>query len=57
MVARNSDGATVKLLYKENNHLCLMPLNSKFQSNDEIKQPFQAEIIGRVVNVFNIRSF
>ena len=57
VVARNSDGATVKLLYKENNRLCLMPLNSKFQNNDEIKSPDEAIIIGRVVNSFNIRSF
>ncbi|OEZ33079.1 repressor [Francisella endosymbiont of Amblyomma maculatum] len=57
VVARNSDGATVKLLYKENNLLCLMPLNSKFQNNDEIKSPDEAIIVGRVVNSFNIRSF
>ncbi|MEY8702657.1 LexA family protein [Francisella philomiragia] len=57
VVARNSDGATVKLLYKDNNRLYLMPLNSKFQNNDEIKSPTDAVIIGRVVNSFNVRSF
>lgn len=57
VVARNSDGATVKLLYKDNNHLYLMPLNSKFQNNDEIKSPTDAVIIGRVINSFNVRSF
>ena len=57
VVARNSDGATVKLLYKDNNHLYLMPLNSKFQNNDEIKSPNEAIIIGRVINSFNIRYF
>ncbi|WP_150464557.1 LexA family protein [Francisella sp. XLW-1] len=57
VVARNSDGATVKLLYKDNNRLYLMPLNSKFQNNDEIKSPADAVIIGRVVNSFNVRSF
>ncbi|QWU98853.1 LexA family protein [Francisella salimarina] len=57
VVARNSDGATVKLLYKDNNRLYLMPLNSKFQNNDEIKSPNDAVIIGRVVNSFNVRSF
>ncbi len=55
IVAKNSDGATVKLVYIEDGKLCLMPLNSEFQNNDEIKQPSEAEIIGRVVNVF--RSF
>ncbi|APC92428.1 MULTISPECIES: LexA family protein [Francisella] len=55
IVAKNSDGATVKLVYIENGKLCLMPLNSNFQNNDEIKQPYEAEIIGRVINVF--RSF
>ncbi|API87704.1 LexA family protein [Francisella uliginis] len=55
IVAKNSDGATVKLVYIEDGKLCLMPLNSDFQNNDEIKQPSEAEIIGRVVNVF--RSF
>ncbi|EDN34967.1 prophage repressor protein [Francisella tularensis subsp. tularensis FSC033] len=57
VVARNSDGATVKLLYKDNNRLYLMPLNSKLQNNDEIKSPADAVIIGRVVKSFNIRSF
>ncbi|MBY7735304.1 LexA family protein [Francisella philomiragia] len=57
VVARNSDGATVKLLYKDNNRLYLMPLNSKFQNNDEIKSPTDAVIIGRVINSFNVRSF
>ncbi len=57
VVARNSDGATVKLLYKDNNRLYLMPLNSKFQNNDEIKSPTDEVIIGRVVNSFNVRSF
>lgn len=57
VVARNSNGATVKLLYKDNNRLYLMPLNSKFQNNDEIKSPTDAVIIGRVVNSFNVRSF
>ncbi|WP_150467586.1 LexA family protein [Francisella sp. SYW-9] len=57
VVARNSEGATVKLLYKENNKLCLMPLNSKFQNNDDIKNPSDAEIIGRVVTSINIRDF
>lgn len=52
IVAKNSDGATVKLVYIEDGKLCLMPLNSDFQNNDEIKQPSEAEIIGRVVNVF-----
>ncbi|WP_150467317.1 LexA family protein [Francisella sp. SYW-9] len=52
VVAKNSDGATVKLVYIEDGKLCLMPLNSDFQNNDEIKQPSEAEIIGRVVNVF-----
>ncbi|MED7788064.1 S24 family peptidase [Francisella sp. 19X1-34] len=52
VVAKNSDGATVKLVYIEDGKLCLMPLNSGFQNNDEIKQPSEAEIIGRVVNVF-----
>ncbi|MED7819360.1 MULTISPECIES: LexA family protein [unclassified Francisella] len=52
VVAKNSDGATVKLVYVEDGKLCLMPLNSDFQNNDEIKQPSEAEIIGRVVNVF-----
>lgn len=57
VVARNSDGATVKLLYKDNNRLYLMPLNSKFQNNDEIKSPTDAVIIGRIINSFNVRSF
>lgn len=57
VVARNSEGATVKLLYKENNKLCLMPLNSKFQNNDDIKTPDDAEIIGKVVNSIRFRDF
>ncbi|MDE4963850.1 LexA family protein, partial [Francisella tularensis] len=57
VVARNSDGATVKLLYKANNRLYLMPLNSKLQNNHEIKSPADAVIIGRVVKSCNIRSF
>ncbi|ASG68908.1 repressor [Francisella halioticida] len=55
IVAKNSDGATVKLVYIEDGKLYLMPLNSDFQNNNEIKQPSEAEIIGRVINVF--RSF
>jgi SOS-response transcriptional repressor LexA len=57
VVARNSEGATVKLLYKEDNKLCLMPLNSKFQNNDDIKTPDDAEIIGKVVNSIRFRDF
>lgn len=57
VVARNSEGSTVKLLYKEKNQLCLMPLNSSFQNNDDIKTPDEAEIIGKVVISINIRDF
>ena len=56
VVARNSDGATVKLLYKQNNRLCLMPLNSNFQNNENIKYPDEASIIGKVVTSINIRD-
>ncbi|OIN85020.1 LexA family protein [Francisella sp. TX07-6608] len=57
VVARNLDGATVKLLYRENNKLCLMPLNSKYQNNENIKTPDAASIIGKVVTSINIRNF
>ena len=57
VVARNSDGATVKLLYQHDNKICLMPLNSKFQNNEGIKYPEQASIIGKVVTSINIKDF
>ncbi|MDE5010936.1 LexA family transcriptional repressor, partial [Francisella tularensis subsp. holarctica] len=56
VVAINSDGATVNLLYKDNHRLYLMPLNSKLQNKDDFKSPADAVIIGRVVTSFNIRS-
>lgn len=57
VVARNNDGATVKLLHKENNGISLMPLNSKYQDNQSILKPDEAEIIGKVVNAYSVRSF
>ncbi|QWV00066.1 LexA family protein [Francisella salimarina] len=57
VVARNNDGATVKLLHKENNEILLMPLNSKYQDNQSILKPDEAEIIGKVVNAYSVRSF
>lgn len=57
VVARNTDGATVKLLYQDNNEIFLMPLNSQYQDNQSILTPDEAEIIGRVVNAYSVRSF
>ncbi len=57
VVARNSDGATVKLLHKENDEIFLMPLNSKYQDNQSILKPDEAEIIGKVVNAYSVRNF
>jgi repressor LexA len=51
VVAQNSDGATVKLLYKDENKLCLMPLNSNYQDNENIKHPSEAIILGRAIKV------
>ncbi|MFT4693500.1 MAG: repressor LexA [Francisella sp.] len=51
VVAQNSDGATVKLLYKDENKLCLMPLNSNYQDNEGIKNPSEAIILGRAIKV------
>lgn len=51
VVAQNSEGATVKLLYKNDGKLCLMPLNSNFQGKENIKHPSSAVILGRAVKV------
>ena len=51
VVAINSDGTTVKLIYEDEKGLCLMPLNSLYQTQDNIKRPNEATIIGRVVKV------
>ena len=53
-MAQNSDGATVKLLYKDENKLCLMPLNSNYQDNENIKHPSEAIILGRAIKVINL---
>ena len=54
VVACNADGATVKLLYKDEGRLCLMPLNSMYQDNEDIRHPYEATIIGRAVKVIKI---
>jgi repressor LexA len=54
VVARNSDGTTVKLLYKDETGVCFMPLNSYYQNNDEIKYPSEATILGRAVKIIKI---
>lgn len=51
VVAQNSEGATVKLLYKDEGKLCLMPLNSNFQDKNDIKHPSDAIILGRAIKV------
>lgn len=51
IVAMNGDGTTVKLVYEDEKGLCLMPLNSKYQTRDEIKRPGEVRILGRVVKV------
>ncbi|APA83259.1 LexA family transcriptional regulator [Francisella tularensis] len=57
VVAHNGQGTTVKLVYLEEKGICLMPLNSRFQNNDEIKRPDEARIIGQVIDVINKRNF
>ena len=57
VVARNEDGATVKLIYINNNKLTLMPLNSKYQNNSSILSPCNAEIVGQVISTYTIRNF
>lgn len=51
IVAINGDGTTVKLVYEDEKGLCLMPLNSKYQTRDEIKRPGEVRILGRVVKI------
>ena len=57
VVAHNGTGTTVKLVYQDEKGLCLMPLNSRLQNNEEIKRPEEARIIGQVVRVVNERDF
>ena len=56
VVAANSDGTTVKLLYREEKGLCLMPLNTEYQNNEYIKRPDDATIIGRVIRIIKIKE-
>lgn len=57
MVAHNGHGTTVKLAYEEEQGICLMPLNSRLQNNENIKRPDDARIIGKVIDVINKRNF
>lgn len=57
VVAHNGQGTTVKLAYEEEQGICLMPLNSRLQNNENIKRPDTARIIGKVIDVINKRSF
>lgn len=57
IVAKNGDGTTVKLVYQEEKGICLMPLNSRFQNDNDIKKPSEATVIGRVVQVMRIKRF
>ena len=57
VLADTSSGTTVKLVYQDEKGLCLMPLNSRLQNNEEIKRPDEARIIGQVVRVVNERDF